>query len=166
MSETLIETRLLLERVITDFQSEPKGNAAGPPTLISSNIDYCETVARLGARAITPEAAAATLQAGERLPVAVIDANALFETSQQAVTLVSHLRDVCAEQVLVIGSQNANTLDRGTLTSLGFHRWQKSLDGADNRTWFIFDLAHYKVTPDWLNPRHWANPELWDKYRW
>lgn len=28
------------------------------------------------------------------------------------------------------------------------------------------DLYDYKQTPDWLNPRHWAHPELWDKYRW
>ncbi|NIR31605.1 MAG: hypothetical protein GWN84_20295 [Gammaproteobacteria bacterium] len=29
-----------------------------------------------------------------------------------------------------------------------------------------FDIASYKSTPDWLNPRYWAHPELWDKYRW
>jgi hypothetical protein len=28
------------------------------------------------------------------------------------------------------------------------------------------DLYDYKQTPDWLNARNWANPELWDKYRW
>ena len=31
---------------------------------------------------------------------------------------------------------------------------------------YQFDIADYKKTPDWLNPSHWANPELWDKYRW
>ncbi|MDD3447840.1 MAG: DUF6231 family protein [Gammaproteobacteria bacterium] len=29
-----------------------------------------------------------------------------------------------------------------------------------------FDIATYKVTPDWLNSRYWANPELWDRYWW
>ncbi len=29
-----------------------------------------------------------------------------------------------------------------------------------------FDIASYKSTPDWLNPRYWAHPELWNKYRW
>lgn len=31
---------------------------------------------------------------------------------------------------------------------------------------YAFDIATYKVTPDWLNSRYWANPELWDRYWW
>jgi hypothetical protein len=31
---------------------------------------------------------------------------------------------------------------------------------------YHFDFYDYKRTPDWLNPRHWSNPELWDKHRW
>lgn len=31
---------------------------------------------------------------------------------------------------------------------------------------YKYDIASYKSTPDWLNPRNWANPELWNKYRW
>lgn len=31
---------------------------------------------------------------------------------------------------------------------------------------FKYDIATYKKTPDWLNPDNWANPELWNKYRW
>jgi hypothetical protein len=31
---------------------------------------------------------------------------------------------------------------------------------------YRFDLHDYKHTPDWLSPRHWANPEMWDKARW
>ncbi|WP_290652932.1 DUF6231 family protein [Aquisalimonas sp.] len=33
-------------------------------------------------------------------------------------------------------------------------------------TLYGFDVGTYKTTPDWLNPRYWANPELWGKYRW
>ncbi len=29
-----------------------------------------------------------------------------------------------------------------------------------------FDARTYKKTPDWLNSRHWANPNLWGKFRW
>lgn len=29
-----------------------------------------------------------------------------------------------------------------------------------------FDIGDYKRTPDWLNPKHWAHPERWDKERW
>lgn len=31
---------------------------------------------------------------------------------------------------------------------------------------FLFDIHTYKQTPDWLNSRYWAHPELFDKYRW
>lgn len=31
---------------------------------------------------------------------------------------------------------------------------------------YKFDMADYKRTPDWLNARHWAHPERWDKERW
>jgi hypothetical protein len=31
---------------------------------------------------------------------------------------------------------------------------------------YTFDMRTYKETPDWLNARHWAHPELFDKYWW
>ncbi|MGD8939893.1 MAG: DUF6231 family protein [Gammaproteobacteria bacterium] len=31
---------------------------------------------------------------------------------------------------------------------------------------YAFDIASYKTTPDWLNNKYWANPELWDKHWW
>jgi hypothetical protein len=48
------------------------------------------------------------------------------------------------------------------LKALGF-----LLQGEAHRQWaLVFDVGSYKATPDWLNARHWANPQLWDKYRW
>jgi len=46
------------------------------------------------------------------------------------------------------------------MVSLGFTR-----QVADEPI-YLFDIETYKRTPDWLNARHWANPELWGKYRW
>jgi hypothetical protein len=31
---------------------------------------------------------------------------------------------------------------------------------------YKFDIGDYKRTPDWLNAKHWAHPERWDKERW
>lgn len=31
---------------------------------------------------------------------------------------------------------------------------------------YYFDLYDYKLTPDWLSPRFWANPERWDTDYW
>lgn len=31
---------------------------------------------------------------------------------------------------------------------------------------YRFDIRTYKTTPDWLNSRYWAHPELWGKKWW
>lgn len=31
---------------------------------------------------------------------------------------------------------------------------------------YHYDIYDYKLTPDWLNTRHWANRHRWDKQRW
>ncbi len=31
---------------------------------------------------------------------------------------------------------------------------------------YKYDITTYKKKPEWLNPTNWANPELWDKFRW
>ena len=28
---------------------------------------------------------------------------------------------------------------------------------------FVYNISEYKDTPDWLNNKNWANPELWEK---
>ncbi|AGY91941.1 hypothetical protein SPICUR_04820 [Spiribacter curvatus] len=115
--------------------------------------------------------AAREAQAGlENLPqveLAVVDGAAAFADEAAAIQLVSRLRDVCASRVLVIGApQSGALLGRQQLIGLGFRRWETTGEGDDRRRWYEFSLADYKVTPDWLNARHWANPELWDRYRW
>ncbi len=39
---------------------------------------------------------------------------------------------------------------------------------ANGQPWGLshFSLKTYKKTPNWLNSRHWANPRLWDRFRW
>ncbi|SCZ54631.1 DUF6231 family protein [Thiohalomonas denitrificans] len=36
---------------------------------------------------------------------------------------------------------------------------------SPDRLWG-FDIRTYKPTPEWLNPKFWAHPELWDRYWW
>jgi len=31
---------------------------------------------------------------------------------------------------------------------------------------FKYNIMDYKKTPNWLNTDNWANPKLWNKYRW
>lgn len=57
------------------------------------------------------------------------------------------------------------------LRALGFlradRRLTQSLEDDDIPALLMFfDIRQYKNPPDWLNARHWAHPELWNKYRW
>jgi len=46
--------------------------------------------------------------------------------------------------------------------ALGFkHRGQ-----YQSFTFFSYAIESYQFKRDWLNSRHWANPENFDKYRW
>lgn len=77
--------------------------------------------------------------------------------------LLSRLRDIYARRVLarvVLGE----IWQQNDMTAFGFTRLA-AMEPTDG-VLYGFDVASYKTTPDWLNPRYWANPDLWDKYRW
>lgn len=135
--------------VITDDTALAESLSAHAPTI----VDAYDAEARLDAL--------------PSVELAVVDAAAGFADQAAAIQLVSRLRDVCASRVLVIGSpQPGAALERQQLIGLGFRRWDTTGEGDYRRRWYEFSLADYKVTPDWLNARHWANPALWDRYRW
>lgn len=54
----------------------------------------------------------------------------------------------------------------GDLIAYGLSEVERYRVGGRAVHLYRHDLYDYKHTPDWLNPRHWAHPELWDKYRW
>lgn len=47
------------------------------------------------------------------------------------------------------------------LRTLGFSLKKTATDWA-----MLYHIGEYKPVPDWLNPRHWAHPERWNKSRW
>ena len=70
---------------------------------------------------------------------------------------IAHARDIGARRCLAWVVDHAAWPD-DELRALGFSPVAPQLWG--------YNIADYKPVPDWLNPRHWANPELWDKHRW
>lgn len=91
--------------------------------------------------------------------------------ARQALHLLSALRDLHARQLLVFVPVEAwLAADQGwhedTLRALGLQQQARfEQDGALREAW-SFDIRTYKAVPDWLNPKFWANPENWGKYRW
>lgn len=82
--------------------------------------------------------------------------------------LLSQLRDLYAAWVIVVTDRDSPPpgLTRRDMVGLGFSLLGDALHDDTPVHVYEFDMATYKTTPDWLNSRYWANPELWDKYRW
>jgi len=80
-----------------------------------------------------------------------------------AAALIARLRDLHARRLaLAVGFPAARAWSHEELLAFGLTRVAASGDAA----LYVFDIAHYKQTPDWLNSDNWAHPELFDKYRW
>lgn len=75
--------------------------------------------------------------------------------------VLARLRDLNAERTLVLTRDDAD-LTQADYIALGY-RLHAAQDGD---RLYGFDLYDYKDRPEWLNPKYWAHPELWDKYRW
>ncbi len=95
--------------------------------------------------------------------VCIGQTNALREDILQAIAFLKNL-GWCHIVVLPTKPILAETCDWvPQLARLGFLTIGMQ---AELRWTMVFDIAHYKTIPDWLNSRHWANPDLWGKYRW
>ena len=110
------------------------------------------------------------LGAGERAARATLGRLGRYEAAVvsgvDAPEILGRLRDLHAARVCALahdalapGSPRARAL-----SALGFVRTGGPLAGGD--ALYVFDIDRYKRTPDWLNSRHWAHPERWDKERW
>jgi hypothetical protein len=80
----------------------------------------------------------------------------------EARAVLAALRDRSAPHVLAWVDLDRAPLDEAALRALAYQLHAR--DGA--QALFGFDLAGYKDRPDWLNARHWAHPERWDRFRW
>ncbi len=110
--------------------------------------------------------ATTTLGPSVRFDLALVDAAASIPPQDVPVVL-ARLRDLSARHVLIATFANAEgPWSRRELVGFGFvHLGDCTLNNAAVNL-FEFDISTYKTTPDWLNPRNWANPELWERYRW
>lgn len=78
--------------------------------------------------------------------------------------LLAALRDRCARRVLV--ALPARAWSAQDMRGFGFETLGTVRTDGSVLATFSFDIDHYKRTPDCLNARNWANPELWDRFRW
>jgi len=86
--------------------------------------------------------------------------------------IIQRCRDLFAKHCLVVQdlSEPATGVD---VVSFGFSRLHEQPivendqdHHATNYQVWQFNLFDYKHLPDWFNSKFWANPELWNKFRW
>lgn len=80
--------------------------------------------------------------------------------------LLSRLRDLHARQLLVFVGVDNGCWPTQRLLGLALQRQARFQHEAQLIEAWSYDIRTYKAVPDWLNPRFWANPENWNKYRW
>ena len=84
-------------------------------------------------------------------------------TGQQ---LLGGLRDRWGDEVLILHRRDDERWTLNDFLALGFRHDPEAEEAAPDHAVYRTSLYDYKLTPDWLNARFWANPEMWDKRRW
>lgn len=84
--------------------------------------------------------------------------------------LLGQLRNYAASAIIaafpIPETRHDDTWSVADFLGLGFRRLRSARDVRSPYWLYRYDIYDYKITPDWLNARHWANPEQWDKHRW
>ncbi|MGI8739448.1 MAG: DUF6231 family protein [Gammaproteobacteria bacterium] len=86
--------------------------------------------------------------------------------------LIARLRDLHAEvtyATVAIGAtwpQSISHWRNEELIAYGLRQVRHYTIEGKPLNLYHYDIYDYKLTPDWLNSRYWANPERWEKERW
>lgn len=86
--------------------------------------------------------------------------------------LIAMLRDVYSKRLYLLLPGEATQTQQSThwahseLIALGLSLVDNDQPNSTQLRLYRFDIVNYKQTPDWLNPKYWANPQRWEKARW
>jgi hypothetical protein len=83
--------------------------------------------------------------------------------------LIARLRDVLSRRLYIAIDVTGTTTTHWTvpeLSAFGLTIDESSADGSRPWRLFSYEVGQYKLTPDWLTTKGWANPEQWEKTRW
>lgn len=104
--------------------------------------------------------------------VAVLRNTLEYLDKTQAGIVISRLRDLHSRRLLALVTVEPDSSAEDSIQS-HWHDAELIAYGMtqlaaypDGRHLYEYNILSYKNVPDWLNARNWANPELWDKYRW
>lgn len=100
-----------------------------------------------------------------RFELAVLEASLLAQLEgQSGPSVIARLRDLHGGRFVVgVAAADRERWSDRALYALGLTRLTECGEG---QVLFGFDIASYKTTPDWLNPKFWAHPERWGQDWW
>jgi len=105
------------------------------------------------------------LEAGERADLVLVSELPAQSDRRKAEQAIARLRDLGGMRV-ILGLESTAGWQAADLFALGFTRLGELASPGERLQLYAFDLNAYKTTPDWLNSRYWAHPELFGKYWW
>ena len=133
---------------------------------------YLQTQPECRLDQLSNEDAVAQLQTRGRYDFCFV-ANVLERMEKTAAgQVLARLRDVHAARLFVVvpigegWPHRASTWEITDFIAYGMRLLHSYEQDGRRLQMHEFDIGDYKRTPDWLNAKHWAHPERWDKERW
>ncbi len=80
--------------------------------------------------------------------------------------LIGRLRDLCSPRIILVAKLSDSEWFENELLGFGLSRYAHYEINDDHYILYQYNINSYKRTPDWFNPKSWANPELWNKFWW
>jgi hypothetical protein len=115
---------------------------------------------------LTPDA---VLDAGyfQRFDLVFIDAGVFTLDKSTLLQLFAKARDLLSSRVMVEWvADRYPQWQEADFLGLAMRRRAVTAEADGEHVFYGYDLKTYKPAPDWLNPKYWANPHMWDKARW
>jgi len=102
-----------------------------------------------------------------RFDLVFIDCSCFALDKHRLLSLIAKSRDLLSSRVMIEWEpQSGQDWQEADFLALAMRRRAVLEDNGTERIYYSYDLKTYKQVPDWLNPKYWANPHMWDKARW
>ncbi len=103
----------------------------------------------------------------QRYDLAIVSNCIELDNKTQTEQLIGRLRDLCAPKIILLGNLKLSSWKENDLLGFGLSKLSTNEDNkSSDFILYQYNIESYKRTPDWFNPKHWANPQLWNKFWW
>ena len=107
-----------------------------------------------------------TLPEAQRFDLCVIDGPLETLPRKEGQALIGQVRNLFSSQLLIALRPNVQQWQETDLYAQAVQLDERLVEDEQPACLASFNLLAYKPAPDWLNARFWANPEMFDKFRW